>query len=117
MKRSAAELSKLEGMPVLTVTTFQAVASKEAAAQQAQSQNQNSASSIPTPPPTTKSGLFGGLAGAIAKKAMQKKAIENTAPATPGRATIMTFTNEMLKLSTDVTDADVSIPAGFKEKN
>ena len=37
--------------------------------------------------------------------------------ANPARSTFMTMNNEVLKIATNVTAADVAMPAGFKEKN
>jgi len=51
------------------------------------------------------------LGGMMAKKMAQKKAAD-------GKTTtaFLTATTEVLKVTTDVTAADVAIPAGFKEK-
>jgi len=66
-----------------------------------------SLSRAPAKPATGLGGLIGGLA---AKKIAPKPADANSA-----RTTFMTSTNEVLKVATDVTAADVAIPAGFKE--
>jgi hypothetical protein len=111
------QTAKLDGTAVLTTTTFETVASKEAAADTAKQDQQNKEDEHTTNIPTSIGGLFGGLA----KKAVQKKAEEkqqsNAASTTPGRATLMSSDTELLKVSSDVTDADVAIPAGFKMKN
>jgi len=120
MEKIKMEAAKMEGVAVLTVTTFQAVASKEVQAQAQQQQAQSDSAGAAASVPTSKKGLFGGIAAGMAKKVMQKKSEEKNdegVTATPGRATIMTSTSELLKLSSDVTDADVAIPAGFKQKN
>jgi hypothetical protein len=57
--------------------------------------------------PTSIGGLLGGLGRRGSKPA---------APENPARATFMTSTHEVLRVSTDVTDADVAIPGGFKER-
>jgi hypothetical protein len=44
----------------------------------------------------------------------QKAAASNPNPA---RATFMTMNNEVLKITTNVSAADVALPAGFKETN
>jgi hypothetical protein len=108
MKRMQAENVRLDGTPVLTVMRFEAVAppgaAQESAKQEPQQQN-------------TRPSL-GGLGGALARRALSKKdddkAAEASAPATPGRATIMTIQHELLKVTPTVADADVAIPAGFK---
>jgi hypothetical protein len=87
-------------------------------AQAEQVKGQDSGMDIPMG--TDKKSIGFGMLGGLAKKAMQKKAEEKAAesatPATPGRATIMTTTNQLISLSSNVADADVAIPAGFKEK-
>ena len=107
---------------MLTVTTIEGVQSKEQMAQAAQSgqeqKNQDSKADIPIG--GDKKSIAGGIFGGIARKAVQKKveerAAENTASSTPGRSTIMTSTSELLSVSSSVADADVTLPAGFKEK-
>jgi hypothetical protein len=69
-----------------------------------QKQQQDSRSS---PPP---SGTVGGLLGGLARRAANR----NSTPAT-AHATFMAMTNEVLKVASTVSDADVAIPAGFKE--
>ena len=61
-----------------------------------------------------KKGL-GGMLGGLKKMAeeAQKKQDSNAAPE---RATIMTTSVEMLKLTTSVDAASVAIPADFKEQ-
>ena len=49
----------------------------------------------------------------MARRAAQKKSDGQNE--SKDRATFMTMTSEMLKVSTDVSAADVAIPAGFKE--
>ena len=39
------------------------------------------------------------------------------AAANPARSTFMTMNNEVLKIASNVTAADVGLPAGFKERN
>jgi hypothetical protein len=102
------EAAKLAGTAVLTTTSFQTVASKEMTAKTAQQQKEaESAKSVPT---------IGGLFGGLAKRAIKNDKDEATDPSTPGRSVLMTSTTELLKVSSAVTDADVAIPAGFKEK-
>ena len=81
---------KLDGTPLATTMTFEAVKSKE---QMAQSQNSGG----------------GGLSGMLARKMMKK----DDKP----RATIFTTTNETLEIATSVAPPDIDIPAGFKQKN
>ena len=116
MKKFAEEGKKLNGTAVLTETRFEGVQSKEQMAQGGAGENKQPENPIGMMAKATPFGIMGGLA----KKAMQKKAEEKAAesgtPATPGRATIMTTTNQLISLSSSVADTDVAVPAGFKEK-
>ncbi len=94
MERMQREGTKLQGTPLATTTTFEAVKNQEQLAQE--SQNKESSG--------------GGLGGMLARKMMKKD--NEVKP----RATIMTLTNEVQEISTSVTPADLDIPAGFKQK-
>ena len=110
MGKMRSEGVKVEGTPVLTTMTFDAVPSPE---QQAEARQQESKGSD-TP------ASVGGLGGMLARKMMKKKAEDPaSAPANtaPGHATIMTMVTETLSVSKDVTEADVALPAGFKGKD
>jgi hypothetical protein len=106
MGKVSTEGGKLEGSPVLTTTTMDAVKSEEQIAEEAKSTGSESKS----PPPTTPGGLLGGFA-----KKMAAKKMGGGDDASKSRATFMTMTSEVLKISTDVSTADVAVPAGFKE--
>jgi hypothetical protein len=119
MKKFAEEGKKLNGTPVLTETRFEGIQSKEQMAQAAQQETgQDSGMNIPMGGDKKSVGF--GMLGGLAKKAMQKKAEEKAAESasssTPGRSTIMTSTDELVSISSNVSDADVAIPTGFKEK-
>lgn len=109
--RMRTENVKMDGTAVQTTTTIDAVQSAEevAAAQKEQQQGSQSGGSNA---PTGVGGLIGGLG-----RRMANRGNSNTAapPAAPGRATFMTMTNEVLGVTTTVSDADLAIPAGFKE--
>jgi hypothetical protein len=113
MKRMQAENVRLDGTPVLTVMKFDAVAPPDSA-QQTAKQEPKQENTRPS---------FGGIGGALARRALNKKdndkdkEAEASAPATPGRVTIMTIQHELLKVTPTVSDADVAIPAGFKVKS
>ena len=94
-----AEGSKLEGTAIQTVTTMTAVPSAEAAAQAAKESESES----------KPKGLGGMLGGMLAKKMAPKK--EGDGKGSP----FMTLTNDVLKVTTDVTAQDVAVPTGFKE--
>jgi hypothetical protein len=85
----------MDGTPLETVTVMEVVKGKaeiEAEAKQ----------------PAESGG--GGLGGMLARRLMKKK------DEPKARATIMTITHEVLKVSTDVGAADLAVPAGFKER-
>jgi hypothetical protein len=97
-----AEGVKMDGTPVMTVLTFDAVQSAEqAAAEQKESK------------PSASGGL-GGIAGGLMRRATQKKSAD-TDQNQKGRTRVMSSTTEILKVVTDVSAADVAVPAGFKE--
>jgi hypothetical protein len=86
---------KMDGSPLFTTLTLEGVKSKEQMAQ-AQSGEESGG---------------GGLGGMLARKMMKKKA-DNASP----RSTVFTSTHEVLSVDASAADADVAIPAGFKEK-
>ena len=106
--RARTEVAKMDGTPILTTTTVDAVKSAAQIASESQPQQQSSATSLPTSPAGAVSGVIGGFIKRGAKPS-------NTPAAAAGHTTVMTLTNEVLKIGTTVVDADVSIPAGFKE--
>lgn len=90
MERLQKESVKLEGTPLATTTTFEAVKSKAQMQEQAQSSGGG--------------GLGGMLARRIAKRDQKP------------RATIVTIDHETLEVTPNVAAADLAIPAGFKLK-
>jgi hypothetical protein len=106
MKQALARMNtenvKMDGTPIVSTMTMDAVNSAEEMAQEAKKGGEDKGSA---------SGGIGGLLGGLGKKAAPKKdANENK-----GRTTFMTTTNELLKVTPAVSAADVAIPAGFKE--
>lgn len=97
----------MEGAQILTEMTMETVRNRE---QMAQAQKQEGESSDEGMSPTR------GIGGLLGRRLGRKKeaAADPNKPA--NRSTILTINHELLKVSTDVSDADVSIPAGFKEK-
>jgi hypothetical protein len=90
------EGTKLQGTPLATTTTFEAVKSKAALAQSAEQSGGGG-------------GGGGGLGGMLARKIKK--------PEPPkARTTIFTTQHEFQDVATSVDAAAVSIPAGFKEK-
>ena len=108
--RARTEAVKMNGTPILTTTTVEAVQSAEQIAQSQQQQQSGSTSSGSTP--TNPTAAVGSLLGGLMKRGQKPN---NAAAAAPGHATIMTTTTEVLKVGTTVVDPDLSIPAGFKE--
>jgi hypothetical protein len=90
MERLRAESAKLNGTPLATTSVFEAVKSKEQAAQQSEQ------------------SAGGGLSGMLARKVIKR----DDKP----RATVLTITHETLEVSPSVAAEDLQIPAGFKEK-
>jgi hypothetical protein len=88
MERLQKENVKLQGTPLATTTTFEAVKSKAQMAEQAQSSG------------------GGGLGGMLARRIAKR----DDKP----RSTIVTINHETLEVTTNVADADLAIPAGFK---
>jgi hypothetical protein len=97
--RMTTEGAKIDGTPILTTLTMDAVKSQEQMAQEAKSGGS-------AQPP----GSVGGLLGGLARRAARRNDDEAKA-----RATFLTSTTEVLKIDTTVAATDVAIPAGFKE--
>ena len=97
LTRLNAEASKMQGTPVLTTMTFEAVKSAEQQAAEKKEEQPSGGRGI--------GGMIGGLAKRVRKTDEEPKQ----------RATFMTSTIEVLKISTDVAASDVAVPAGFKE--
>jgi hypothetical protein len=108
MARMQKEQVKLDGTAVLTIMKAEAVASAE---QAAAAQKEEAAE--PAAPTST-----GGLGGMLGRRMMKRgnNNAQPTEPSTPGRATIVTMQHEVMSITPVATDADVAIPAGFKEK-
>jgi hypothetical protein len=103
------EGEKIEGTPIITVTTMDAVKSAEQI--EAEAKQSSAASETAQKPPTSVGGLIGGFA----KRTAAKKAAANDEGKDKSRATFMTATTEVVKVVTSVSADDVAIPAGFKE--
>lgn len=96
----------MEGAQILMEMTAESV---QSAAQMSQAPKQDNESS---------GGIssIGGLGGMLGRRIGRKKEAEGDANKPANRSTIFTTNHELLKISTGVSDADVSIPASFKEK-
>lgn len=95
-----AEGSRIEGTAILTTVTMEAVKSAEQMAEEAKDGTNSGGGT-----PTSVGGLLGGLA--------RRRAQNNAAPS--NRATFLTTSSEVLKLTTEVPAELVAVPAGFKE--
>ena len=103
--KMSAEGGKIDGTAILTTTTMDTVKSAEQIAEEAKAGESDSKSGA--------SGGVSGMLGGLAKKIAAKKMGGDDA-AKP-RTTFMTMNSEVLKVVTDVSPADVAVPAGFKE--
>ena len=97
------EGGKMDGTAILTTMTMEGVKSQDQLAQEQKQSQQDSK--------VDASGGISGALGGFARRAVKKK-VEGDPKQ---RATIMTSTTEILKLTTDVAASDVAVPAGFKE--
>jgi hypothetical protein len=97
----------MEGAQILTEMTMESVKNQ---AQVSQDQKQGSEPSD--------GGITSvrGLGGMLGRGLGRKKPAEGDANKPANRSTIFTLNHELLKVSTGVSDSDVAIPAGFKEK-
>ena len=124
LKDAFARLSKedLGGTAIQTITTVDAVKSaaqmKEEAANQSKSTS-TASSNESAPPPTSLGGAIGGFMKRRQQQQQpapeQKAGATSAATANPAHTTFMTMNNEVLKIATNVTAADVAMPAVFKE--
>ena len=107
--RMNAENVKMDGTAIHTTVTIDGVKSAE---QMAQEQKASDEEAKPKA-----SGGIGGMLGGLAARAAKKKAEGGDAKNdAKNRTTVMTMTGEVLKVTTDVTAADVGIPAGFQQR-
>ena len=119
MDRFEAENVNMDGTAVLTVVSVEAVADAEQAKQQQQQQPPSAGAQAP---PTSIGGIGGALGGRLGRRILGgggggQNANSDAAPSAPGRASLMTTTHEIVKVTPSVADADVAVPAGFKLKS
>jgi hypothetical protein len=92
--------TKLEGYPIFATTLIEKVRSAAELAPKAEEQEAA---------PTDAQGIGGFLTKKLGKKVFEKKP--------QARDRLMTSTQEVLSVSTSVTDSDVAVPGGYmKEK-
>jgi hypothetical protein len=116
MSRFQKEKVNLKGTPISTTVTFDGVQSKAQAEESAKRKDDSDEDKAPS--------SAGGLMGSFAKKFAKKKAEEGdkdkdkeNAGGPKNRATIMTMTNDVLKVEPSASAADVAVPGGFKLKS
>jgi hypothetical protein len=107
LKDAFARMSRenLDGTPIAMTTTIESVKSADQMKQAASAQSSDNST------PATVGGVVGGAIGGFMRRRQNAQAAE----ASP-RATFMTINNEVLKIATSVSAADVAMPAGFKER-
>jgi hypothetical protein len=103
LKEAFARINKetLDGTPIQSTMTVEAVKSPEQMKQEQSGGNDQSG------PPSV-----GGLMGGLMRKRAQQNAEKNGTD--PARSAFMTVATEVLSISSSVSSADVAIPAGFK---
>jgi len=108
LKEAFARYSKasLDGTAIQSTTTVDGVKSAEEMKQSQANSQAGSDQGVPT--------SVGGAIGGFMRRRAQANAEKNAANP---RATVMTITNEVLKISTSLAAADVALPAGFKLGN
>jgi uncharacterized protein YfdQ (DUF2303 family) len=111
LKEAFARLSREDfgGTAIQTTTTVDSVKSAEqtkAAGSAAQSDERANPASI-----------GGAIGGFMRRRQQQKEQEAAVAGVNPARATFMTMNNEVLKIASNVTAADVAMPTGFMERN
>jgi hypothetical protein len=117
MGKFQAENVNMDGTAILTVMTMETVASAQQAAQVEKQQAERQQAQAEQDRNITSVRGLGGLIGRrIARRKAEPESAAPAQPQTPGRATLLTSTLELVKVSTALSPADLSIPAGFKEK-
>jgi hypothetical protein len=112
LKEAFARLSREDfgGTAIQTTTTMDSVKSAE-------QMKQGSGASAGGDNDKSNPASVGGAIGGFMRRRQQQKEQEAPANANPARSTFMTTNNEVLKIASNVTPADVAMPAGFKERN
>jgi hypothetical protein len=103
MTKMQTENVNMNGTPILTTTRMENVSSSEQAAK-SEKQEQDSPSA----------GI-GGLLGKFGRKKTDDSSAAG-GTSTPGRTAIMTTVTEVLSVAPAVSEAELAMPAGFKQK-
>ncbi|MEW5975687.1 MAG: hypothetical protein AB1898_07765 [Acidobacteriota bacterium] len=124
MAEMAKEMSKLDGVPVLTISSFNLDGSAPGESGQPRPQSSQSSSTESAQPENVGKTLgkalggFGGFGG-FGKKKKKEEPVESsapeTAPSAAGPANLMTSTTELKNYSNATLDSSLfEIPAGYK---
>ena len=104
IKRLDAENVNLDGTSVMTTMTVDAVKSPE-----------QTTEAKPAPKEEASPTSLGGLVGRLGRRVV-KKDPEPAAAQSDNHVTFMTMQHELVKVSSTASEADLQIPAGFKER-
>jgi len=115
MGKLDAEKVNMNGTAVLTVIRASAIGNANSSSNSNQNAQAKPAQENKQETPKSIGGLLGGL-GKKAVKKDEKKDDAKTDSGQTATASFMTINEELLSVAPSVTEADVSIPAGFKEK-
>lgn len=111
MKEYYAHAASFNGSPIRTTMRFETVAGKNQQAESASSDD--SSSSAPT---SVSSAIVGGLFNKMKQRQAEKKAEDQPKQASaPGHTPVFDSSTEVTKVGA-AADADVAIPAGFKQR-
>jgi len=115
LKEAFARLSREDfgGTAIQSTTSIDAVKSAE---QMKEEQNAAASNEKEQSTPTSVGGAVGGAIGGFMRRRQQPQESKPGANTNPARATFMTMNNEVLKIATNTTAADVAMPEGFKER-
>jgi hypothetical protein len=104
LTRLQSEGAKVNGSPILTTMTIEAVKSPQQMAQAETAKSEEGG------------GGLGGLRGKLGRKLGGKKDETGKDGGAANRSVLMTTTHEVLSIAPQVAAADVALPAGFKQK-
>ncbi len=105
MKTMSEKRGSLEGTPVRTLMTFEAVAGTEQKSEEASEDSSASSESAAT-------AMIGGLLGRMKKRNSEEA--EAKKPETPGHTRLFESTTELLRADSRADSASLAVPAGFK---
>jgi hypothetical protein len=107
MEKVQTESVNMDGAQILTEMTMETVKNPSQVSQEQEQKREGESSGISS---------VRGLGGMLGRRLARKKEPEDGAGKSTGRTTVITTSHELLKVDTGVSDSDMAIPAGFKEK-